>query len=179
MLEIKNLEALERQFEMWERDVRNLTEEVVKGYAIQAFHNLLTHSAQYSGDFAANWNVNVNYSGPVVFVPFSPTRRQMDRQGKTLSGETKPFIMGDSPAINEAKKRQAGTLNNFRLGDEIIISNVAEHNGEQYTKLIENNQIKFRLGNSGRPVAETSEFMKIRYKNLDGSDIQALRRLTL
>ena len=176
MLEVKNIDQLNAQFDQWERDLVALAEDVVKGYAVTAFYTLLENSAQYSGDFAANWNVIVNYSKPVEFIPFDPTVRQL---GKLKEKGKIAFILGDKPAINEAKSRQKGALHGFRLGDEITISNYSSHDTINYSQLIEKGAIKFRVGNTGHPVATTVSFMQARYGALDASDVARLKGVRL
>ena len=71
--------------------------------------------------------------------------------------------MGDIEAVSYAYSHNAGKEDKFlTLGPTIYISNSAEHT-EFYAWKIENDQIKFRDGNEGHPVAKTTGLISAMY----------------
>lgn len=157
MLKIKNLSQVNKDIDNWLAQVEAEIEAVARGYAMQALGVLEIHSAQYSGDFAANWNLSVG-TPDTSFAPWPGRHEWTDKN-------TQPFLMGDAPAMDYAMARAAGSLDSFKLGQTIWLTNAAFHN-ESYAEKIENNRINFRPGNDGMPIFHTVEMMKMNYATI-------------
>lgn len=131
------------QLDSWLADVEKEVEDIARGLATEALIYLLDYSPQYSGDFAANWNMSVNTPD---YTFHSDVFR--DKHFPVKSGQT-AFHMGDGPAMEYAFRNAAGKLDSFKLGDTIWLANAAAHD-EPYAWLIEDNRIHFRPRNSGQ-----------------------------
>jgi hypothetical protein len=165
MLEIKNKAQVFRQMDDWLAAVEAEIVAVAKGMAREALAVLLENSPQYSGDFAANWNISIGEKD----VSFQPLLFGDDKAFPSKD----PFIAGDAPAISYALAHNAGRLDGFQLGQTIWITNAAAHD-QDYAWMIENNLIKFRDGNAGEPVFHALQHLQIRYGTIDKSRAQQL-----
>lgn len=174
MIEITNITLVDTQLELWLAEIEKQATEVVKGLAIESFRTLLMTSAQFTGDFAANWNVSVGN----IDTFFKPLEHSRLSKKYFANGNSPVFIMGSGPAINEATRRNTGKLDIFRLGDSIFISNSSAHD-EPYANLIEDGVVNFRPGNQGMPVATTMASMRSRYGEITQADSRRLARKKL
>lgn len=154
-LEVKGKAQFFAAIDAWEREVEAEIERLARGLATEALYTVLYNSAQYSGDFAANWKVAVNRidasAEDMIF-------------GKSW-GDPDPFILGDQPAISYALNRAAGNMSGFKLGDTIWIANSSQHT-EHYAWKIEGNTLKFRAGNHGEPIRITVDEFKVKYASI-------------
>jgi len=171
MFVLKNVAQVSKQIDAWEQLIYQITRETAIGYSVRAFKLVLTKSAQYSGDFAANWKYSV---GSV------DTSFQAGVMGTKFGG--KPGVrasqMGNPKAITYAINANKGRTSAFALGDEIFISNSAEHT-EPYAWKIENKQIRFRPGNKGAPMARTLAEMRSLYQKITPAQASRLRKARL
>lgn len=142
-LEIGGIDEFIAELENWVGECRVLTSQVARGIAAHGLTFVLDHSAQFSGDFAANWNLSVGAPN------YAFTENPFSRKPDSVTSR----VMGDPEAIQYAKARAQGVLDRAVAGDDIYISNGAVHE-EPYAWLIEDNQIKFRSGNSGKPIGK-------------------------
>jgi len=168
MLVAPNLAPFFASIQAWVISERAVATQVAKGLSAAAFNELPTVSAQYSGDFAANWRYDVGK----VDTSFTPNAlpKSQRRQKYTYKDEGGRHAahyadrkMGDIEAVSYAYSHNAGKEDKFvTLGPTIYISNSAEHT-EFYAWKIENDQIKFREGNEGHPVAKTTGLISAMY----------------
>jgi hypothetical protein len=136
-LRATNLDAFFAAIEAWAEEQEQLATKVAVGIAYHALYHIANNSAQFLGDFAANWNVSVGSADE----SFTENILNTDRVR----------IQGDQEAVQLAFARNRGRLATFKLGDSIHLANSAHHE-EDYAWMIEDNQIKFRPGNSDRPM---------------------------
>lgn len=180
MFEINNIGQVVSQIDEWEAQVYEATRRAVMGLSIKMFHRVIEKSAQYSGDFAANWKIQPK----VVDTHFEPnvlSHRSKPWDGSTrkrLGPEFQPRIMGDPAAKQYALSANAGRLSGFQLGDDIWISNSAAHD-EPYAWKIEDGKIKFRAGNRGAPVKQAFDMVSSAYSVIGPSELSRLRRMAL
>lgn len=140
-LEIEGIDEFIAELENWVGECRVLASQVARGIAAYGFTFVLDHSAQFSGDFAANWNLSVG----------APNFAFEDNALHHRADHVTDRIMGDPEAIEHAKAKSQGILDRALVGDDLYVSNGATHE-EPYAWLIENNFIKFRPGNAGQPI---------------------------
>lgn len=155
MFEIANLSQVDDQITRWEAYIYELTRQAARGLAVTIFKGAVERSAQYSGDFAANWKYQVGAPDP-SFQENAITQKFRGWGGDLSKGppEMQPRIMGDPEAVGYAFAANRGRDADFALGDTIFISNNAVHD-EPYAWKIEANRIKFRDGNEGEPIRRT------------------------
>ena len=155
----------------WAEQQRTLATEVGRGLSVFAFNTVAAHTAQYSGDMAANWkyqigSVNREFREDVI----DPLIR---------SGEAPPLIMGDKRAINYAKLENSGNDSSFTLPSPVYISNSASHDSF-YAWKVEKSTIKFREGNKGSPIGYTVMKIAARFAGpLSPFNAAALRKLRI
>lgn len=180
MFEINNIGQVVSQIEAWEAEVYESTRRAVMGVSIKMLHHVVEKSAQYSGDFAANWNIQRN-SVDTHFEPSVLVQRSKSWDGTLRHGmgpAFQPKIMGDPAAKTYALSANAGRLNGFQLGEDLWISNSAAHD-EPYAWKIEEGSIKFRPGNRGAPVAQAFDMVRTQYSTIGPSELSRLRRMAL
>lgn len=168
VIKVENLEQVFSDIDNWLAAAEAQIEGIARGLATEALINLLDHSPQYSGDFAANWKVSVN-------VPDHSFEAGIFGKTFAVKGSGSPFIRGDMPALQYAMRNAMGKLDGFKLGDTIWISNSAKHL-ELYAWKIENNKIKFRPGNYGEAIRITMDEMRTRYTEISRADAEQLIR---
>lgn len=168
MIKVENLEQVFSDIDNWLAATEAQIEGVARGLATDALNTLLEHSPQYSGDFAANWNLSVN-------VPDHSFEAGIFGKTFAVKDSGSPFSRGDLPAMQYAKAKAKGKLDGFKLGDTIWISNSAKHL-ELYAWKIENNQIKFRPGNYGETIRITMDEMRIAYTEISRAGAERLIR---
>jgi hypothetical protein len=172
MIEVKNLAAANAEIDAWLASVVEDLTAATKGLATQTLIELALNSAQYSGDFAANWQIEVGKVTPTFKEGIFPDK-------KFPIGEKKdPFIEGDMPAMAHAFGQAAGNLATFTLGQTIYLHNSAHHH-ENYAWKIEDSLMKFRKGNLGGPMQRAMGRMNIYYKTIGKSELQHLRELPI
>ncbi len=162
MLKINNMSQVFADIEKWEAEVKALVEEKARNLAYSALLYALDRSAQYSGDFAANWKLKVGSADTSFQTGIFP-----EQQFPAKS----PYIMGDTPAMAHAIAANIGKLSGFKLGETIFLSNSSEHH-EQYAWKIENNRIKFRAGNLGSPLEYVVSSIKVNYSTIGKNQLQ-------
>jgi hypothetical protein len=169
MLFATNLDPFFDSIQAWVVTQRLVATHVARGLSVEAFNHLPTVSAQYSGDFAANWRYKVgavDTSFTPDALPKSTLRRHYSNRKKDGAHITSFYSdrkMGSQEAIVYAYGHNAGKEGAVvALGPSIYISNSAKHD-EFYAWKIENNEIKFRDGNEGSPVAKTYGLMAARF----------------
>lgn len=162
-LEIPNLDAVFAQIESWVEQQRTFAAQVAKGIAYHALQYITENSAQFSGDFAANWRVTRNTPSP----DFTPQ----------LFDITVHRLAGDPEAIDWARANNRNALQGFTLGEEIHLANNAEHE-DLYGWLIENNQLKFRVGNKGRPLRDWHDVATVLFRHIDAATAEKLANAT-
>lgn len=151
-LEFRNLDAFVNDLRGWVEQVRADAADAAAGLAYTALREVAQMSAQYSGDFAANWKLAVG----------SP---DYSFQGQLFSLAHGPRIMGDAQAIDYALDHARGKLAGMKLGDTLYLANSAAHD-EAYAWKIEDNRIKFRPGNKGAPLRTWEAQASVKYANL-------------
>jgi hypothetical protein len=162
------------EIDSWLLAVTQELEDTARGLGAQALRTLALYSAQYSGDFAANWKVSINNEPPPPFEEgVIHSRLDPTYYGSKDTGKFTPSIMGDPAAISHTLEQAAGRMSRFKLGDTIWLSNSARHD-ELYAWKIENNEIKFRPGNKGEPVRRTLEEMRTNYTTIDRATVKRL-----
>lgn len=148
--------------DQWLEDVDVLAAGVARGLSVELFNEAVKNSAQYSGDFASNWRYSVGHID-TTFVPLMATHPGRQEHGHLERFLIEPRIQGDARAIRWAKAGNAGKDLAFtKLGQTAYISNSAVHD-EPYAWLIEENQIKFRTGNSGAPLSRALKKVEGQY----------------
>lgn len=174
MIYVKNVAQVQAQLKAWMEKQRRMAETTARGLAISAFEELLRRSPQFSGDFAANWNLAVNR----MDLSFEPFEGFFLGHGK--GGTNEPFALGDLPAQDEAKRRNAGKLANFRLGDTVYITNVSAHN-QAYAVKIEQGTINFRDVNrlGAHPMANTLATLGRQWKVVSSRSAKQLAKKEL
>jgi hypothetical protein len=184
MLQAKNLDAFFKQVKDWSAQQKVVVGEVGRGLSAYAFNHLPPISAQYSGDFAANWKYKVGSVDPNFTENVLPDIAKVGRHSGGLSDSavahyTSARIKGHPDAINYAYSANAGKEGEFTFGSTAYISNSANHD-EHYAWKIENGSIKFRPGNIGHPVAYTVLKMSARFSGqLSPFNIEALRKMRI
>lgn len=179
MFDIENLGQVIKQIETWEAQVYEASRQAAMGLSVKMLHHAIEKSAQYSGDFAANWKVMVNG----IDTSFTPNAVPTGSRGWSGNlGDGSPGarlrIMGDPAAKAYALASNAGRLSGFKLGDTINISNGAEHD-EKYAWKIEADTITFRPGNTGGPMTKAMEFAQAHYSFIGPAELSRLRRMKL
>lgn len=162
-LEIENIDEFIGELENWVRDVRVVVAQVHRGIAAYAFNYVLDHSAQFSGDFCRNWNLSIG----------APNYAYVDTTQNTKVPEIVQRVLGDAEAIQAAKAKAAGVLDRSVVGDTIFLANGSTHD-EPYAWLIEENQIKFRPGNYGRPVGNFMDFAPALYADINATNVAGI-----
>ena len=173
-VEIKGLDAFDRQVKAWFGAVEKAAAQAAVGLAKQAFDNILINSPQFSGDFTANWRHSVG--APDTRFTVNAISGAARFRGHTDEHGVEPFGRGDSVAIEYAKSHATWTTP--KLGQTIYLSNSAVHD-EPYAWLIEGGKINFRSVNSGADhvVRNAATRMNNRYSTLTKSKFDFLRSL--
>ncbi len=182
VLKITNLRQVEKDLDAWFASVEKDAVTISKSYADKTYSILLGRSAQFSGDFVANWNISIG-TKDLSFKRFTATRNDGTKRGRSFDVNDANYKMGDKPAMTEAKSRNAGRLAGFKLGDTIYFTNDSHHpmgkhltKQDHYASKIEQNNINWRPGNvnAGRPVAKTALWMQAKYSVLDRATVRRL-----
>lgn len=178
MFRIKNLGEVEAALDRWLVELEGLTAQVTVGLSVVLFDALLENSAQYSGDYAANWKYRVG-SIDTSFTPNALGRQELlPEKGARPAGWSRPEhrkIMGDDEAIQYARAQAAGKASSYQFGDVIYLSNSAVHD-EPYAFLIEGNKIKFRAGNQGETYKRAADMLAAKYSVIGAGNLQELLR---
>jgi hypothetical protein len=150
MVKVEGTGKFFEDIDKWIHQVEQISEGVVRGLAIQSFNFIVENSAQYSGDFAANWNLSVG----------QPDYQFTDGVLTNLRGyELITRIAGDSEAVELAKGRARSVLGSIKFGSSVYITNTAG-NEEDYAWKIENGTVNFRDGNQGHTVERAMDLLK-------------------
>jgi hypothetical protein len=158
MLSINNTSSFNAQLTAWNKELEQTAEDVAKGLAREILITLSENSAQYSGDFAANWNLSVG----------APNYEYKEDIFNLLS----PEIMGHRRAIDYSINKMNRASLPFTLGQTLYVTNSSIHD-EDYAPMIENNEIDFRPGNIGSPMERTLTKVTSKYMNIN--HIQTLK----
>ena len=175
MIKLNGLGKFDSDVKKWFRAVEVAAGEAAAGMAAQSFNQVLYTSPQFTGDFVANWRLNIG-SPDTTFVPYAVAPSASTYAGR-LGFE--PFGMGDTQAIRYAKVQMAGKLQGFKLGQSIFLSNSAKHD-EAYAPLIEAGLINLRPVNSGAAhvLERALRFVRGRNSNIkSAAHLAALRRI--
>lgn len=161
-VKINGLENLDKVFAGWLTAVKQEAEAVAIDLGKRVFEKILYESPQYSGDFAANWNVSVD-APDTSFKELPRVLRE-------------PVGRGDEYAINYAKTH--ATWPSLSLGKTLVISNSAYHD-EPYALKIETGEIEFRPINEGAEhvAARSVQFVANRYGHIGKRQLAALRKI--
>ncbi len=135
----------------WSERLRDHVSEIAVDMAQVAFKYVLEESPQYSGDFAANWNVDYGKSD-FSFEYFA-----------VYDGVSEPYRRGHPSAINYARAR--AKWRKLPHGQSIFLTNTAKHT-ESYALKIEHGKIKFRDVNAG---AERVAARAVRFAAITGN----------
>jgi hypothetical protein len=157
-----NIGQVFSEMDAWLAAAEKEVEDVAKGLATEALVSLLEHSPQYSGDFAANWNMSV---GTPDYTFNSDVFRD---KHFPIAHDATAFHMGDTPAAIYAFRNAMGKLDSFKLGDTIWLANAAAHD-EPYAWLIENNMIRFRPQNDGQTMHWAMRDMTANYTDISSA----------
>lgn len=163
MIRVTNRGLFRVQVEAWADTVRVKAEKAAVGMAKAALRNVLLHSPQYSGQFAASWNLSI---GTPVYTSRQPI------SGTALQ---EAYQEGSHLPIGVATYANEGALKGFQLGQKIYLANSVSHD-EPYSFLIENNQINFRPVNisKGRTLARAHNMLVNRYSSIGRSQLAEL-----
>lgn len=175
MIEVKNSGDFIKALDDWEGAIIDMTWRAVQGLAKELLITLVNNSAQFSGDFAANWNYSVgvpNYTFRENIFGGRYLQVEVGQYGRPV-GVTSKLIMGHQAALKEALARVKGS--SFQLGQTIYLTNSAAHD-DAYADMIENGTIKFRSGNIGQPVARSLATVSGKYSIISGSQLVNLAR---
>lgn len=129
---IVSVKGLDVAFARIEREAA----EVARGVAIEVFRRALENTPQYFGRMAASWTIS--YGTPQTYNQVDPVVTTDPKWGKAFWP-----VVDYSIAIDQAKQRNAGNLDGFRLGQKIYITNGAFH-GENYARGIEEGTVPLR-----------------------------------
>lgn len=169
MIEIKNLDQVIKQVDEWEAQVNQLVTDAAKGLSIALFKYAVQISPQYSGDFAANWKLNLNTVDTSAELGLF----------RVLGSDNRPFRSeGHKEAVQYALNANRGRAAPFKLGDSVFISNSSDHGEDNYTFRIWDNTIKFRPVNRGQIQRRLDDFMA-RYAVIDYATARRLAKETL
>jgi hypothetical protein len=160
------LAEFNRKIEAWQDATRLRVELVAKAYVHEALNYILETSPQYSGDFAANWNVSLGTPNYTFKENALNSYKSIwgGSAGKPFKLHNEVFGKGSRPAIDYALSRANPVIASYRLGQKVFLTNAAEHD-EYYAIKIENNTIKWRPINegAGHIMARTLGRMKTKY----------------
>lgn len=172
-LKIKNIEKFSEQLTEWTDRVEEQVMDSANGIAVELFNTLLEESPQYSGDFVANWQYEIN--------SITPTFQEVNLLEETGRWEAAgPYRRGSMPAIRYAKAMNKGRDHTYQLGDTFYLHNSATHN-EPYALKIEEGTINFRheVGNFGHVVARSVAAVIPKNLNIGRSQANRLKRKKL
>jgi hypothetical protein len=175
VIEIKNAGDFNNAIDDWEASLYDMTWRATQGLARELLITLVNNSAQFSGDFAANWNYSVgtpNYSFKENVFNGRYLKTAIGPYGRP-QGITSKLIMGHQAALQVAlaKVKSSG----FALGQTIYLTNAAHHD-EPYAEMIESGTVKFRSGNIGHPVARSLALVSTKYSVITGNQLTTLAR---
>ena len=166
-----------RQVNQWVSAVRKDAETLAEGLAYKMLTHILQNAPQFSGDFAANWNVSVGSPNYTFVVGKVNERRDAQYRGRYEEPDypQATFKRHDLPAIHAALEGWS-KLGDFKLGQTLFLANGAEHD-EPYAMLIEDEKIKFRPENvgGGRLVARAVQYAQVNYKYISRANAPTLR----
>lgn len=168
---LQNFDEFDRATEAWLEGVEKEITLIAKGLAAAGLRYLLENSAQYSGDFAANWNVS--HTSPNT----SFREGIFPGQAFPMRGANRAYVMGSAPAMRHAWENAKGKLSGYELGMPIFVANGVAHKGQAYGWMIEGNLIKFRPGNEGTPLLKTMMHLQSRYGEIGRVKAQELMAL--
>jgi hypothetical protein len=171
MLEILNAGALDKQLEQWEEAVYELVRQVAIGYTVELYKAVLSNSAQYSGDYCANWNLSF---GDPDFTVKTNIFSNRDSGSITELVQNGTKVQGHNEAISYGMRKLKSVKGRFKLGETIFISNASYHE-EPYAAKIEGNLIKFRPGNYGNTVGRSLDRVR-QYTDIGPDDLRKLTR---
>jgi len=163
MIRVVNRSLFKAQVSAWTEAVRTKAEQAAVGMAKAALRNVTLHSPQYSGQFAASWNLSI---GTPVFTSRQPT---------SGTGIEEAYHEESAPAIGIAMYANEGALKGFKLGQKIYLANSVSHD-EPYSFLIESNQINFRSVNvsKGRTMGRAYSMLTNRYASIGKAQLAEL-----
>ena len=149
-LMIKLVEA-EKFFYELDRNMAELEVHVIEQFSTfcyGAFNYLLHQTPQWTGNAAANWNVNIgspDTSQHVDLLAEAKRGSEKIRSYDVLPGG--PFQKGHDQAMSMAKARNNGTFRHITLKNDVYLSNSSRTlYGASYIEYLESN-----LGNFLRP----------------------------
>ena len=174
-VKVTNLSAFDAQVEAWFAAVEKAAAEAAVGLAKRVFDKVLIESPQYSGDFAANWQVSVDAPSSRFTVGVLKPKLHGYADSTGIHG-LEPFKRGDPEAITYAKSHAVWPT--IKLGQTIYLSNSANHD-EDYAWKIEDGTIKFRPVTQGADHvgARSLNFVAHRYPVINKSALAILRRV--
>lgn len=177
MFEIKNVDELLAQITQWEKDITAMVEGVGRGLSIVMFRGVVERSAQYSGDFAANWKYSVgqpdlSFEAGLLGEPTPVT----GDYGIAESGSNR--FEGSRQAIEKARELNAGRPEQFKLGETAFISNSAKHD-EPYAMKIWKDQIQFREGNQPELQARLTDEVLSLYAQINAEQALKLTKMRI
>ena len=168
------LPAFNSAIDDWLLAVEEMTVGAARGLSVSLFNHVIRVSPQYSGDFAGNWKYSVgdpDKSFQELGLLYSKNTRHYDYR---LSHSVHPFIAGDKPAMSAAVSLNSDKPSEFtKLGQTIFLSNSSAP-GESYAWKIENNEIKFRPGNSGEPGVYSAVAVAMNYATIGKTEVAEL-----
>lgn len=170
MFKIKNHNKVLADIDKWMADVEAEYLRIAVALMRMMLSQSLKYSPQYSGDFAANWNLSVNLIDVTFNEGVFPSKRFPVPDGQ------EPFQRGDAPAISYAFKANDGKLGSAKLGDTLWLANSAAHH-DLYAWKIEDNLIKLRPVNFGGegPLGKVKAHMLAHFSRIDKSNVEFLR----
>jgi hypothetical protein len=167
MIKVLNIDAVFSQWDEWQKQVEAECLKIAIGLAKVTLGKALEASPQYSGDFAANWRLDVNN-----IVPFFQEGIFPDKEFPTES----PYQRRDTPAIRYAIGSNTGRLDSFKFGDTIWLHNSAAHD-DLYAWKIEENLLRLRPVNYGGegPLRQVKEYVKVHFNNISKTSLEFLK----
>ncbi len=171
----KFLEALKAT----KKEINDEALEVYKGFVRVAYSIVVDETPQWTGHAAAQWNIGVSYLDVTRSHLYLKDHLEMSKAVRDRRpGPIGPKKKGHHDAVDEAKRRQAGQVEQIKLDDIIFISNNVEDllTGAYAQKLEENPNNYLRLKNQpGHMVARTIGWFNSRVALLTPADIKKFR----
>lgn len=159
--------------------------EIFRGFVMVAYDSVLDKTPQWTGHAAAQWNIGRNILDVSQSYTFAEENLRVSEEIRDRSGAgglPAAKQVRHPEAIAEAKNRQAGTVEQIKLGDMIYISNNVESLlTEAYAaKLEENPNNYLRPENEGgHMVLKTLEWFNTRLAVVDPVAQISLRMVKL
>lgn len=158
------------KIDAWLAEVEEMTVKVARGLSVRLLLKVLEHSAQFSGDYCANWQYSVGE-------PNSEFQEGLFDASGDYGGPSHHWSMKSAnhpEAVDYAIRNNSGRDGEvMALGPTIFISNSAQHD-DAYAWLIEDGAIHFRPGNAGHTGAVSVMAVASRYEHIGQADALAL-----